>query len=40
MSLDRFTGKDLINGIYITDSMLIEKLHEPDYDEVKNQYRQ
>ena len=35
MSLDRFTGKDLINGIYITDSMLIEKLHEPDYDEVK-----
>lgn len=35
MSLDRFTGKDLINGIYINDSMLIEKLHEPDYDEVK-----
>ncbi|MDE5649186.1 MAG: hypothetical protein K2I33_04710, partial [Oscillospiraceae bacterium] len=35
MSLDRFTGKDIINGIYITDDMLIEKLHVPDYEEVK-----
>ncbi len=34
MSLDRISGKDIINGIYITDSMLIEKLHEPDYEEV------
>lgn len=35
MSLDKFTGKDIINGVYITDGMLIEKLHEPDYEEVK-----
>lgn len=35
MDLDRFSGKDIINGIYITDSMLIEKLHNPDYEEVK-----
>lgn len=35
MDLDRFSGKDIINGIYITDGMLIEKLHKPDYEEVK-----
>lgn len=35
MSIDRLSGKDIINGIYITDNMLIEKLNEPDYDEVE-----
>jgi hypothetical protein len=35
MNLDRLSGKDIINGIFITDNMLIEKLKEPDYREVE-----
>ncbi len=33
MNIDRITGKDIINDIYLGD-MLIEKLPEPDYEEV------
>lgn len=39
MSFDRLSGKDIINGIYITDGMLIEELHEPDYKEVNKSVR-
>lgn len=31
MAIDRFSGKDIINNIYITDDMLIEKIKNPDY---------
>ncbi|MGN1482063.1 DHHW family protein [Porcipelethomonas sp.] len=34
MDIDRLSGKDMINNIYITDSMLIEKINEPDYNEI------
>ncbi len=34
MFIDRLTGKNIINDIYLGD-MLIEKLPEPDYEEVK-----
>lgn len=32
---DRMLGKTIINGIYLADDMLIEKLPEPDYEEVE-----
>ena len=35
MNMERLSGKDCINNIYITDDRLIEKLPKPDYDEVK-----
>lgn len=35
LNLERITGKDLINGIYILDNALYEKLPEPDYDEIE-----
>ncbi len=33
-TFDRILGKTIINGIYISDDMLIEKLPTPDYEEV------
>lgn len=33
-NIDRMMGKTVINGIYIADDMLIEKLPQPDYEEV------
>ena len=33
-TFDRLLGKTIINNIYLADEMLIEKLPEPDYDEV------
>ena len=33
-NVDRMLGKTIINGIYIADDMLIEKLPTPDYEEV------
>ncbi len=33
-TIDRIVGKTIINGIYIADNMLIEKLPSPNYDEV------
>ena len=34
LNLERLSGKELINGIYITDDRMYEKLPEPDYDEI------
>ncbi len=34
LNLERISGKELINNIYITDDRLIEKLPEPDYKEM------
>lgn len=34
LNLERLSGKEIINGIYITDDRMYEKLPEPDYDEI------
>lgn len=34
LNLERLSGKELINNIYITDDRMYEKLPEPDYDEI------
>ena len=34
MKVDLIMGKDIINNIYLGDGMLIEKLPDPDYDEI------
>lgn len=34
LNLERLSGKELINNVYITDDRLYEKLPEPDYDEI------
>lgn len=34
LNLERLSGKELINGIYITDDRMYEKLPGPDYDEI------
>lgn len=34
LNLERLSGKELINGIYITEDRMYEKLPEPDYDEI------
>ncbi|MGN0612324.1 MAG: DHHW family protein [Porcipelethomonas sp.] len=36
MAIDRVTGREVINDIYLGDNMLIEKLPEPDYTEVNS----
>lgn len=35
LNLERITGKELINGIYILDKAMYEKLPDPDYDEIE-----
>lgn len=35
LTIDRMLGKSIINNIYIGDKMLMEKLPEPNYDEVQ-----
>lgn len=36
MSMEQMTGKNCINGIYITEDRLIEKLPEPDYEAIED----
>lgn len=35
LNLERISGKELINGIYISDNGMYEKLPEPDYNEIE-----